>query len=116
MHPSCVLAQFGNSVILEIASLQVRAGQHAQFEAAFLQAQKIISSMPGYLSHELQRCIEHESQYMLLVRWRSIEDHETGFRKSPQYLQWKALLHHFYDPFPVVWHYEVVPGAAGSAQ
>ncbi|MCP3291751.1 antibiotic biosynthesis monooxygenase, partial [Aeromonas hydrophila] len=27
---------------------------------------------------------------------------------SPQYQQWKALLHHFYDPFPTVEHYRQV--------
>ena len=35
-------------MILEVASLQVRPGQKSQFEAAFLQAQKIISGMPGF--------------------------------------------------------------------
>lgn len=100
-------------MILEIASLQIRPGQHKEFEAAFLQAQQIIASMPGYELHELQRCVEREGHYMLLVKWRSLEDHEQGFRKSPQYLQWKALLHHFYDPFPTVLHYQSVDNASG---
>jgi heme-degrading monooxygenase HmoA len=98
-------------MILEAASLQVRPGQSEAFEAAFGQAQAIIASMPGYRSHELQRCIERESQYLLLVRWDSVADHEEGFRKSPQYQEWKRLLHHFYDPFPTVLHYERVKGA-----
>jgi len=98
-------------VILEAAPLQVLPGQSAQFEAAFLQAQAIISSMPGYLSHELQRCIEHEDRYLLLVRWRSLEDHQVGFRQSAAYQEWRKLLHHFYDPFPTVLHYTAVVGA-----
>ncbi len=97
-------------MILEAASLQVKPGQHEAFEAAFRQAQAIISSMPGYRSHELQRCIERESSYLLLVRWDSVEAHEVGFRKSPQYQEWRKLLHHFYDPFPTVLHYEAVKG------
>lgn len=100
-------------MILEVAPLPVRAGQEAAFEAAFLQAQALIAAMPGYLGHELQRGIEHPNEYLLLVRWRSVEDHEQGFRQSPQYQEWKRLLHHFYDPFPVVSHFEPVPGAAG---
>jgi len=98
-------------VILEAAPLQVLPGQSAQFEAAFLQAQAIISSMPGYLSHELQRCIEHEDRYLLLVRRRSLEDHQVGFRQSAAYQEWRKLLHHFYDPFPTVLHYTAVVGA-----
>ena len=95
-------------MILEAAPLQVKPGQSTAFEAAFREAQAIISSMPGYRSHELQRCIEREGHYLLLVRWDKVADHEQGFRKSPQYQDWKRLLHHFYDPFPTVLHYEPV--------
>ena len=97
-------------MILEAAPLQVRPGQSEAFEAAFREAQAIIASMPGHRSHELQRCLEREGHYLLLVRWDSLADHEEGFRKSPQYQQWKRLLHHFYDPFPVVEHYAPIPG------
>ncbi|WP_457422787.1 antibiotic biosynthesis monooxygenase family protein [Roseateles sp. P5_E7] len=97
-------------MILEIAQLQVRSGQEAAFETAFAEAQRIISSMAGYLGHELQRCLERPGHYMLLVRWRSVEDHEVGFRKSAEYQQWRQLLHHFYDPFPTVLHYDLVTG------
>ena len=99
-------------MVLEVAILEVKIGENEAFEAAFSEAQAIISSMPGYLSHELQRCIEAESRYLLLVRWTHLEAHTEGFRGSPQYQRWKALLHHFYDPFPTVEHYEsVFPGA-----
>ena len=97
-------------MILEAAVLQVRPGHSEAFESAFQEAQGIISSMPGYRSHELQRCLEREGHYLLLVRWDSVQDHEEGFRKSPQYQEWKSLLHHFYDPFPTVLHYERVNG------
>ncbi len=97
-------------MVLEAASLQVRPGETQAFEAAFREAQAIISSMPGYRSHELQRCLEREGHYLLLVRWNTVADHEQGFRKSPQYQRWKQLLHHFYDPFPAVYHYEPVNG------
>ena len=95
-------------MILEVAPLQVRPGQAEAFEAAFRTAQRIIAAMPGYRSHELQRCIEREGHYMLLVEWDSVEAHEVGFRKSPRYQEWRKLVHHFYDPFPTVMHYEAV--------
>jgi heme-degrading monooxygenase HmoA len=99
-------------MILEIAHLQIRPGQCAAFEAAFAAAQPIIASMPGYHEHELQRCIEQDHHYMLLVRWQSVEHHEVGFRQSPRYQEWRALLHHFYDPFPSVHHYARVSSHA----
>jgi heme-degrading monooxygenase HmoA len=103
------------ATILEAAPLQVRPGQSQAFEAAFRQAQAIISSMPGYRFHELQRCIEREGHYLLLVRWDSVAAHEEGFRQSPRYQEWKRLLHHFYDPFPAVLHFERVAGTGRDA-
>jgi heme-degrading monooxygenase HmoA len=92
-------------MILEVAVLDVVPGQETEFQASFSQAQYIISSMPGYISHNLKRCIEKPSRYILLVNWEKLEDHTVGFRGSPQYQQWKSLLHHYYDPFPEVEHY-----------
>lgn len=96
-------------MILEVAILNVRAGRAAEFEAAFRRAEPIIASMPGYRGHQLRRCIEVPDRYVLLVDWESLEAHTVGFRGAPAYQEWKALLHHFYDPFPVVEHYEPVP-------
>ena len=83
----------------------------AEFEVAFRKAQAIISAVPGYISHELRKCLERPDENLLLVRWESLEAHEVTFRQSPEYQQWKALLHHFYDPFPAVSHYSEVEGA-----
>lgn len=93
-------------MILEVAILQIKEGQSSAFEINFEKAQHIIASMQGYISHQLKKCIEHESKYILLVNWETIEDHENGFRKSVEYQKWKQLLHHFYEPFPKVEHYK----------
>lgn len=95
-------------MILEVAILNVRLGQEAAFEQAFAQASPLIAAMPGYIRHELQHCLEVQNRYLLLVQWQSLEDHTIGFRGSPEYQDWKRLLHHFYDPFPTVEHYEFV--------
>ena len=93
-------------MILEVATLNIKEGMSEAFEVNFNQAQNIISSMKGYIFHELKKCIEHKDKYILLVNWETIEDHEIGFRKSKEYQEWKALLHHFYEPFPIVEHYK----------
>lgn len=95
-------------MILEAVILQVKNGFENDFEEAFNKASRIIESMDGYLSHELHRCIEAKGKYLLLVKWQSLEAHTIGFRNSPQYQEWKKLLHHFYDPFPEVEHFEQV--------
>ncbi|WP_024769954.1 antibiotic biosynthesis monooxygenase family protein [Aquimarina macrocephali] len=92
-------------MILEQAILYIKSGESEAFEQAFNEAQKIISAMKGYIRHDVLKCIEENDKYVLLVEWETIEDHETGFRKSEEYKEWKKLLHHFYDPFPMVQHY-----------
>ena len=92
-------------MVLELAILNVILGKEADFEHAFAEARGIISAMPGFVSLELQKCLEQPNRYALLVRWSKLEDHTVGFRQSAQYQRWRALLHHFYDPFPQVEHY-----------
>jgi len=96
-------------MILEQAVLIVKPGREAQFEQAFSRAQGIISAMPGYLSHELLCCVEQGNRYLLLVTWNTLEDHTIGFKESGEYQEWKAILHHFYEPFPEVWHFSRRP-------
>jgi heme-degrading monooxygenase HmoA len=95
-------------MILEAVILNIKPNLDNEFEMAFQKASAIIASMDGYLSHELHRCMEVKGKYLLLVRWDTLEAHTIGFRSSPQYQRWKQLLHHFYDPFPIVEHFEAV--------
>jgi heme-degrading monooxygenase HmoA len=98
-------------VVLEVAILDVRPGEADAFEAAFVEAQRILAASPGCQKHELRRCVENGDRYLLLVWWDSLESHTEGFRQSPAYPRWRALLHRFYEPFPTVEHYGLVPGA-----
>ena len=92
-------------MILEVANLHIKFGKCAAFEAAFAEAAPTISNMHGYVSHQIKRCIEDDHHYVLLVNWHTLEDHTVGFRQSAEYPQWRALLHHFYDPMPTVLHF-----------
>ena len=65
-------------MILEVAVLDVKPQLAQEFVGAFKQAQTIISSMKGYISHELKQCIEKKDRYLLLVNWETLEDHTQG--------------------------------------
>ena len=95
-------------MILEIALLDVIAGRETEFETSFREAQTIIAAIPGYINHQLQRCLEKPNRYVLLVSWEKLEDHTIGFRQSKEYQLWKDLLHHYYDPFPTVEHFREI--------
>ncbi|MBW4637006.1 MAG: antibiotic biosynthesis monooxygenase [Gloeocapsa sp. UFS-A4-WI-NPMV-4B04] len=95
-------------MILEAVLLNIKIGLLNDFEASFNKASRIISSTNGYLSHELHKCLELEGKYLLLIKWETLEAHTVGFRSSPEYQEWRKLLHHFYEPFPTVEHFEKV--------
>jgi heme-degrading monooxygenase HmoA len=95
-------------VIVEHALLPVRPGTESEFEQTFAEASRIISASHGFRRLSLSRCVERPSTYLLLVEWDTLEDHTDGFRGSPEYQEWRRLLHHFYDPFPDVEHFEPV--------
>ena len=98
-------------MILEFSQLQIRNGQEPEFDAAFNKAQAIFASLPGYCGHSLQLGVAHQNQYLLMVNWATLADHEIGFRQSAQYQHWRSLLHHFFDPFATVLHYTRLAGS-----
>ena len=95
-------------MVLEVAVLHVKKDKELLFESDFKIAQQYISAIQGYSGHSLRKCIEEENKYILLVEWEKLEDHTIDFRESNAYLEWKKLLHHYYDPFPVVEHFKTI--------
>ncbi len=75
---------------------------------AFERARPLIAATEGYLGLQLSRSIETPNHFLLMVSWESVEAHTIGFRGSENYLEWKRLLHRFYEPFPVVEHFEAL--------
>ena len=92
-------------MILESALLDVKPNEEAAFEAAIRQARPLIAATPGFRTIAVRRCLETPNRYLLLVEWDRLEDHTIGFRQSARYEEWRALLHHFYDPLPRVEHF-----------
>jgi heme-degrading monooxygenase HmoA len=98
-------------MITEHAVLPVIPGRETEFMETMDRARAIIASAPGFISLRVGRCIEQPANFLLLVEWETLEAHTEGFRNSAEYQEWRALLHHFYDPFPVVEHFETVARA-----
>jgi heme-degrading monooxygenase HmoA len=98
-------------VITEHAILNVIPGREDEFMATMERAKSIIAASPGFQALRIERGLEHPSTFLLLAEWDSLEAHTQGFRGSEAYQEWRSLLHHFYDPFPVVQHFEGVTTA-----
>ncbi len=95
-------------MITEHALLEVIAGQEDAFLEAMDKAKTLIAASPGFVSLRVERGVERPGCFLLLVEWERLEDHTEGFRGSAAYQEWRAALHHFYDPFPVVEHFQAV--------
>ncbi len=95
-------------MILEHVVLDIDPGERERYEAAFAEARPLIAASAGCRSVRLERCLETPGRYLLLVEWERLEDHTEGFRGSESFGEWRRLLHHFYDPPPVVEHFETV--------
>ncbi|MEK7293000.1 MAG: antibiotic biosynthesis monooxygenase [Actinomycetota bacterium] len=103
----CSCPLFTRSLIAFLATVRDAVpGRETEFEKTIEKAKLIISSIPGFRSLQLSKCVEQPNKYLLLVEWDTLEDHVEGFRGSPSYQKWRALLHEFYDPFPTVLHFE----------
>lgn len=92
-------------MITEVALIDVKAGQEADFEQAYSRAKFVISRAEGYVSHTLQRCLETPNRYLLLVQWTSVEAHTVGFRQSGLFTEWRALIGPYFEKPPFVEHY-----------
>jgi len=92
-------------MILEIANFHLQPGQETAFEEAFAKARVILAQAKGHLHHELLRCHETPSHYVLLVRWERLEDHTVGFRTSALFMQWRGYLQAYFETPPEVGHY-----------
>ncbi|WP_188779859.1 antibiotic biosynthesis monooxygenase family protein [Marmoricola endophyticus] len=95
-------------MITEHALLPVVPGREGEFEAAMQRAAPLVAASPGFVRLSVTRGVESPSTYLLVVEWERLEDHTEGFRRSAAYEDWRALLHEFYDPFPVVEHFAPV--------
>lgn len=95
-------------MILEAIVLNIKPDQNLAYEQNFKQASEILKRAKGYISHELHHCMENNQQYLLLIRWETYDNHMVDFRNSEDFLEWRKLLHDFYEPKPTVFHYNTI--------
>jgi heme-degrading monooxygenase HmoA len=96
------------AMILEIAEIDVKPGEEAQFEAGVEAARAAFARAWGFRSLALRRSIENPARYRLFIEWEALEDHIVHFRNSENFTEWRRLAGpHFAAP-PRVEHYEPV--------
>ena len=95
-------------MILEVADIRIPPGKNAEFEAAIARGlETVLSRATGYVSHQVQRGIESPERYLLMVRWRSLENHAVDFRQGPLFAEWRSHIGPFLAVPPHVEHFDL---------
>ena len=90
-------------MILELADIKIHAGQQADFERALHRGIEVaIAKAKGFQRYELRQSIETPERYALLIHWDTLEDHTVGFRTSPAYTEWRAIVGSYFAQAPFV--------------
>ena len=96
-------------MILELADIRIHPGQNAAFEEAVERGLKaVIYSAKGFQGYKVNRGLESKERYILQIFWDTLEDHTIGFRQSPAFADWRAIVGPFFAGPPTVEHFELV--------
>lgn len=100
-------------MILELADIRIHRGQNAAFEEAIQRGlATVISKASGFQGFSVNRGIESAERYILQIHWNTLDDHTIGFRESPQFAQWRAIVGPFFAAPPSVEHFDLVAQSA----
>ena len=101
-------------MILEVADIRIQAGQQAAFDEAILRGlQTVIAQAKGYRGYKVNKGIESPERYLLMIFWDTLEDHTVGFRASPAFAEWRAIVGPFFAAPPVVEHFDLLGRSEG---
>ena len=96
-------------MILELADIRIHPGQQAAFDEAIERGlSTMIAKAKGCQGYKVNKGIESPERYLLQIFWDTLEDHTIGFRQSPAFAEWRAIVGPFFAGAPNVEHYELL--------
>jgi len=109
MRVRAITNRLGNAMILEIADILIAPGRQAEFDVAIERGlREVISQAKGFKGYKVNRGVENPQRYILQIFWDTLEDHTVGFRESPLFPQWRAIVGPFFAQPPTVEHFSLV--------
>lgn len=98
--------------VVEHAHLMITPGREAEFEAAYLDAEPLLTGSPGCQEAGLFRDSEEPASYLLRVRWERLADHTEVFPASADGQKFVSIVGPFFASAPRVRHFDA--DAVGS--
>jgi quinol monooxygenase YgiN len=95
-------------VIVEYTRYKIDEKRRTLFERAYRKAGEALATSTHCLRYELSHCTEDLDYYVLRIEWDSEEGHLKGFRASPEFRAFFALVQPYVRDIEEMRHYEVV--------
>jgi heme-degrading monooxygenase HmoA len=96
-------------MILEHADIRIHPGKQAEFDEAIDRGLRtVIKRAQGVHGFQVNRGIESPERYVLQILWDTVEAHTVGFRESPLFAEWRAIVGPYFAQPPVVEHFTLV--------
>ncbi len=91
----------------ELIRYHVESGQEEAFSQAYSEAATFLERSPECLSYEILRGEEEAQRFVVIIRWKSVERHLEGFRKSADFPAFFAAVKPFFAAIEEMKHYNV---------
>jgi quinol monooxygenase YgiN len=98
----------GSSVIVEYTRYKIEEKRRSAFEQDYRKAGESLAASTHCLAYELSRCTEAPEHYTLRIEWDSAEGHLKGFRSSPEFKAFFALVQPYVKDIEEMRHYQVL--------
>jgi quinol monooxygenase YgiN len=102
-------------MIVEYIRYSIPEDRRADFEYAYGEAASVLDASEHCIGYEVSHGVEEPENYVVRIEWDSIEGHEQGFRKSPEFRTFFAAVRPFFDDILEMRHYEVTRVRGGTA-
>ena len=87
-------------MVLEIAQIDIKPGQEAEFEAGVAKAAPYFKRAKGCKAMTLQRSHEKPARYRLFVQWETVENHTRRFLRQRRLAGMAVVARTFEGPPP----------------
>ena len=92
-------------MVVEYIRYRIVGDREEEFESAYARAAASLAASEHCLAYELSRCVEDPEQWVLRIEWDSLEGHEQGFRRGPQFSAFFAAVKPFFEQIEEMRHY-----------
>ncbi len=100
-------------MILEHADIRIQPGKQAEFDEAIERGLRtVVARAQGVHGFRVHKGIESPERYVLAIQWDTVEAHTVGFRESPLFAEWRAIVGPYFAQPPVVEHFTLVVTSA----